>query len=258
MIRKVINKLILKRLFFFPIKEKIIAIVYYVYINPNKDWQKFILNQLGDIEKTKILNAADLYIEISNPSNVPGVESFFKKIDFTPKDIKLHKENKFEYWGIKRIWDIAQENKNYKYMVYIHTKGITYKDSKRDLLEEVLTYYTFNKWKFFVKTLEKDSNINKIGLFPACRKNTEGKIIRAGWVWYNFWWAKADYIRTLKQPLINSDRYYYESWLSNTTLNNENYNDNFSIYEMTKASYTQQEAVSNAKKLIKNYEYYFK
>ena len=51
---------------------------------------------------------------------------------------------------------------------------------------------------------KKDLNIDKIGLYPSDK----------GFIWFNFWWARGDYINKLEEPIISEDRYYYEVWLN--------------------------------------------
>lgn len=251
-----IDMLINNLSFSFFSKKKYIAIVYYVYINPDKDWKRIILGQIDDIKKTKILSVADLYIVVSNPFGVENVEMFFGEISSIYKNIEFHRENRFEYWGISFIWRLAQESKRYKYLIYFHTKGMTHNENARVITEEILTYYTFHDWKFFVKVLEKNSKINKIGLFPAWKINDQCEILRGGWIWYNFWWARADYVKILEQPKIDpKHRYYYEEWLSCVAKNNINkFHDGFSIYNMDISSYTNKETLENMKELIERHD----
>lgn len=238
-------------------RKKNIAIVYYVYINPNKNWQQLVLGQLNDLIKTNILSVADLYIVVSNPSNLEGLASFFEKNTCHYKKIEFFTENKFEYWGLNLVWKLAQEHKKYKYFVYLHTKGMTHTEQGRAQVEEILTHSIFKDWQLFIKVFQENHKINKLGLFPArklkkLKDNSE--IIRGGWIWYNFWWARASYIRTLEQPKINpKHRFYYEEWLSYVNPDSsDKLMDSFSIYSMTMNSYSNQEALDNMEMLIRN------
>ncbi|TXH70502.1 MAG: hypothetical protein E6Q83_06415 [Thiothrix sp.] len=93
--------------------------------------------------------------------------------------------------------------------------------------------------------------MNKIGLFPAWKVNAKSGKFRGGWIWYNFWWAKADYIRLLEKPRIDpKHRYYYEEWLSYLEVDTEDkYQDSFSIYSMSMKAYNNQEALDNVEHL---------
>ena len=48
------------------IKEKEINIVYFVYINHDRNWQYIVNAQLNDIIKSNILSTANLYIVVTN------------------------------------------------------------------------------------------------------------------------------------------------------------------------------------------------
>lgn len=237
-------------------KKKSTAIVYYVYINPNKDWKQLVLGQMNDMKHTNVLSVADLYIVVSNPSNVKDVAIFFETISYLYEKIEFHTENKFEYWGMLLIWKLAQESRHYQYLVYFHTKGMTHSERERIKIEEILTHYIFHDWKFFIQIFQENSKINKLGLFPAWKVNNQDEIVRGGWVWYNFWWARADYIRILEQPKIDpKHRYYYEEWLSYLKSdNNSKFYDSFSTYSMTMSSYTNKETLDNTENLIKSSE----
>lgn len=236
----------------FSLKKKQTAIVYYVYINPNKDWRRLVLEQIDDVKNTHVLDVADLYIVVSNPDNVKDVDGFFEKLKGIYKEIKFYAENKFEYWGLLCVWHLAQENANYKYLAYFHTKGMTHPDQQRVKIEEVLTNTTFQPWQSLVRIFQTNQQVNKIGLFPARKLNAQGNIIRGGWIWYNFWWARAEYIRSLEPPKINpKHRYYYEEWLSYPVVDSSaKYYDNWSIYSMSMTAYTNQETLDHTERLL--------
>lgn len=193
--------------------SKDIAIVYMIYINPNVDWKKIVRTQLQDVARTKILSSSDLHIVVSNPNKVADVKNFFSQLECAYKNIEYYDENKFEYWAIYYLWNLSQTNFNYKYVTYFHTKGMSYaSDLKRNKMERVLTYYNFNMWKECLKIFNDEDRINKIGLFPAI--DTESYPASGGWIWFNFWWARMEYVRHLEEPIDTHDRYYYERWLS--------------------------------------------
>lgn len=234
-------------------KKNQIAIVYYVYINPDKNWKRLVLDQIKDVKSTKVLEVADLYIVVSNPTHAKDVESFFSEIKHFYKEIKFYTENKFEYWGMLLVWRIAQECKHYKYLVYFHTKGMTHPERKRVKVEELLTLTLFNQWTSLIEIFQKNNQINKMGLFPACKVNAQREILRGGWIWYNFWWARAEYIRTLEQPKSHpKHRYYYEEWLSYLKTDSKaKFYDNFSIYSMDLSLYSNKEVLDTTETLLK-------
>ncbi|MFZ1386291.1 MAG: hypothetical protein WBP46_00780 [Thiolinea sp.] len=249
-----LSKLIQKLNFNF-FTKKTTAIIYYVYINPAKNWQRLISDQLEDVKNTGVFAAADLYIVVSNPFKATDVDLFFEKIDVSYKEIEFHRENKFEYWGMFFIWKLVHSSSQYQYIVYFHTKGMTHTESSRVKTEKLLTGSLFKDWKLFISLFKKNNKINKIGLFPAWKVNDQGEIVRGGWIWYNFWWARADYIKALEQPKIDpKHRFYYEEWLSYPVPDTKNkLYDSYSIYSKTVSSYTNKEVLEITEKLIKTY-----
>ncbi len=37
-------------------------------------------------------------------------------------------------------------------------------------------------------------------------------------MWYNFWYARGSYLRTVEQPIVTTRRHYYEDWLARSGL----------------------------------------
>jgi hypothetical protein len=190
-----------------PAKET--AIVYGVYINPDANWRRLIWAQLKGLRKSGVLSVADLHVIVTNPAGANDVSAYFDNLPLSIKYIEHNAENKFEYPAISHVWNLASNRaEEYKYIGYLHTKGMSYAQGRRDKLEKVLTHFTFAPWSKTFRVFETYPRINKIGLFPA---GVSGK--PAGFIWFNFWWARSDYIRTLPKPAEDPNRYYYERWL---------------------------------------------
>jgi hypothetical protein len=211
--------------------KRVAAIVYGVYINPQVDWKDFIREQLADLCATGVLAVADLHVVVSNPFGVAGVEAFFVALDVPCRRILVHAKNKYEFWAISYVWHLAQGRAGYRYVAYLHTKSMSYANKRRCKVEAVLTYFTFSSWRKALEIFETQKDINKIGLFPAHDRDDWG-----GWMWFNFWWAKAEYIRGLQKPRQGMERFYYEHWLSLTGgSRGAPLDDSYSLYTMSKA-----------------------
>ncbi|QNX09250.1 hypothetical protein IC784_03035 [Acinetobacter seifertii] len=211
--------------------EKIIALVYGIYINSSVNWKKILYRQILDIKKLGILDLSDIYLIVSNPESVPQVESYLRQFDF--KNIIIYTENKYEYYALHFIWELSRQENSYKYMIYMHTQGMSYAKKRRNKTEEILTYYTLKFWKDYLTIFDKNHHINKIGILPGEGSGfgDEQQQYRnlKGWIWFNFWWARKSYIATLSEPIETSDRYYYEYWLGLQDANC-NQNDTYSMY----------------------------
>jgi len=208
--------------------QKKAAIVYGAYINPDADWRSLIAAQLNDLSNFGVLNQCDLYVVVTNPTRAEGVRSLFNDLRLPTKLLEIYADNRFEYPAISRVWNLATNSAHYEYVGYLHSKGMSYAKSERNRLELILTRHTFSSWARVFQLFENVPSIEKAGLFPA----HDGD--RTGWIWFNFWWARASYIRNLPKPLVSPDRFYYEGWLS---LQSQTPNSTYSLLSNDFATY---------------------
>lgn len=185
------------------------AIVFGAYINPDADWRGLIRAQILDLSRCGVLVISDLYVVATNPKDVPGVYSFFSSLKVEIKSIQVVEDNKFEFPALCCAWDLAQSCHSYSFISYLHTKGMSYAKTRRDEAERIFTTKTFSDWEIVINIFDKNPSVAKIGLLPAAGVDEPG-----GWIWYNFWWARADYIRGLSKPKFTSDRHYCEGWMA--------------------------------------------
>lgn len=199
--------------------EKLL-IVYFIFIDYGSNWKKIISGQRNDLQKYLLLKNAEIYIHITDTSKKNESEQFVKSI-FPEASVSFSNINNFEFEAIKRVHDIANQNPD-RLLIYFHTKGMSYKIPKRARVEKTLLKLTFSNWKKIAEILVKNPSLNKAGLLPSMG----GKH-----VWFNFWYAKTNYLATLEKPVITKDRYYYEWWLGKTVPLVDNQNDTFSIFD---------------------------
>jgi hypothetical protein len=219
--------------------SKNINIIYYIWINPERNWKIIIEGQLNDLKNSNILNNAKLYIIISASTNellnkvLKFIMSILININNLTFDINTTLENNYEYEGMKKIYDIANKEPD-KLFIYIHSKGmyhlnISNNNNQRFYQEKTLTRTLINPWKSIVEIFNNNKNIMKVGLCPAL----------GGWIWFNFFWVRGDYIRSCENPKITDNRYYYESWLATSIMNEF---DSYSIYDGNIKRYSGEEA----------------
>jgi hypothetical protein len=187
-------------------------IVYYVFINPHRNWKDIVLGQLKDIINSQIMNDK-IYLDIVLSCKDAGVmQDAANIIDRFLQEQGIHNyqiiyaddNSHFEYPGILQLYRRGQSNPN-AYILYLHTKGMVYNNSNmgRSCEEMRLTHNIIHAWQKVVQILHDNEKIAKVTI--ACSKE--------GWGWYNFFWCKGSYLQNCKEPIKTSDRYYYESWL---------------------------------------------
>jgi hypothetical protein len=216
---------------------KNINIVYFAWINEKKNRRNIIEGQFLDIVKSNILEYAKIFIEVTceNSILIDEVKNLFLNIliqnNQLDYEIQIHHINNFEYYGIKKLYDLAMLEPN-KYYLYLHSKGIfNYGNiDTRHNNELTLTKGTVYLFKKVLDKFEENQDIMTIGLFPSNGWNKK-------FVWFNFFWSRGTYLITCEEPIISENRYYYENWLEtgNDSLIYNLYENNFKKYDLHEA-----------------------
>ena len=233
-------------------KTKNINIVYYAYINRDSNWRGIISGQLLQLKSYGILDEADLYVHITDAE--ADTEEVINLVEAVAPTAIISKStvNHFEYPAIKLAYNIAHQQPD-SYIIYFHSKGMSYNVHSRKIDEITLLTLTFENWRKKLQIFQNKS-INKIGLFPAIGddKDSEKQGTRGGWIWFNFWYARANYIINCDEPTITDDRYFFEHWLGLQNGMLIISNDCYNLYSQTKKKYfTPSEAGQGLLNLIK-------
>lgn len=69
---------------------------------------------------------------------------------------------------------------------------------------EKLTSIVVRPWRKIVKLFKERPEMTMAGY----------GIAPPGFVWYNFFWVRASWVRDLVEPVVTGRRHYYEDWLS--------------------------------------------
>ena len=217
--------------------DRIINIVYYVWINPNRNYNIIIDGQLNDLIVSGILERSKLFIVICCEHNHlinyinNIVQTKLGSISNIEYSIKYTNVNNFEYAGIKKVYDLALQEPD-KLYIYMHSKGMLNYDypHHRTASNEYLTRTLISMWKDIITTFNLNPNFLKMGMFPA----------KTNWIWFNFWWARGTYLNTCEDPIITDYRYYYESWVGT---GNNSIGQTYNFNEGNFNSYTAEEAL---------------
>lgn len=183
-----------------------IKIVYFVYINFEAQWEIIVRGQLEQLKKIGLLEIAQLYIHIvcCDDSKLDMVIDFIENI-ISNSIISTSNINQFEYCGIHLVWKLAQIHTEDIYL-YFHSKGMVLSRSEngeRSHHEQQIFKSVICPWKKVINIFNNSPHINKIGF----------AISYEGWCWCNFWWARGTYLSECEEPIVNTDRWYYEYWL---------------------------------------------
>ena len=113
----------------------------------------------------------------------------------------------------------------------MHTKGMVFHTEERNIIEKYLTNNMLSNHKKALSIFNKNKNIDKIGTLPAYD----------GFMWFNFFYVRGDYLQKCSPPKISTDRYYYEIYLGIENKHKHN-DDAYSLYANEIKTYSNSEA----------------
>jgi hypothetical protein len=125
--------------------------------------------------------------------------------DFGIKIIE-HNNNNFEFDTLNLLHNYCKDNLNEK-VCYVHTKGVTTPNNECiNDWRKYMSYFALDKYKDCLSKLDEYDTCG-VDLVNIPTKHYSG----------NFWWARADYIASLKSPkdieLLISERHKCEFWI---------------------------------------------
>jgi hypothetical protein len=159
--------------------------------------ETLLLRYIKEIQYMKFIDQknSDLVVSLS------GTNAIFLKMSHKIRqilptaNITFSEGNSFEYPGIYSVWSRAPY---YDIVGYSHCKGL----SREKLIPDFAFQSVIVPWKRVVQIFSDYPSVDRVG-FVASSK---------GWAWFNFWWARANYIMNSPKPR-KTQKYYYESYL---------------------------------------------
>jgi hypothetical protein len=203
-----------------PVINQEIIIVYYIYINPQRDWKCIISGQINDIKSIGLLSVSKLYCVICTPS-INLFNECKKLINVVNANYYHITINNYEYPGIKKLHELGTIYPE-KIFFYMHSKGMVFHGTGGRNREEIkILRNTIKNWNYIISIFKNYSFIDKAGLFPD----------HSGIIWFNFFWIRGSFLKKLNPPIVSSNRYYYESGYINSS---ENDCFNLLSYDLTR------------------------
>lgn len=223
-----------------------VKIVYFAWINPQARWNEIIGGQLIQLKNTGLLEVSDFHAHlVASSEHLDSATTLVTSI-IPNAVIHTSEKNEYEYRGIHRVWKLAQDSMQPDDIyLYFHSKGMSY-NRGRDLLERLIFQEVIESWKQCLQIFETRSDINKIGHAAS----------EQGYVWWNFWWVRGSYLRQCVEPIISSDRYYYETWLHLKLSQDKpsSYRECYSLAgQSSERAYTSRDAVVAMQQVIERY-----
>jgi hypothetical protein len=235
------------------VREKANVIVYHIFCGGN--YKEVVSSQITRLKESGLYDWCDL-MEVTCvdvEEKYEGIDEIFEGMDKV--NITKINRNAFEYWSIKKIWDLSQKYDGKVF--YFHSKGVTntytnlvtrenndWKSYGVSYWREMLEYFLINNFTECVNNLDEYDNC--------------GVTCNDGWYWGNFWWSNFYFVRKNEEP-HHGDRWYYEAWLNKGRIakNHEFIRLNFNLYfsKLPVEFYRDPEAFKNRKITIQSAYY---
>lgn len=188
-----------------------VDIVYFINTYVNLTYPFLLQKQLSDLVECGLIRRGHLYIECcGTDSRFSGYVRDVLGAEMARTTITMHIENNHEYFGIDRVWSLNQEyagDHSKHIILYFHSKGISHdvfspqNRCRRDV--QHLFDHVIRPWENVLGVFERHPTVDKIGYAYSS----------VGFIWYNFWWVRGSYCRTVERPIITNRRHYYEDWI---------------------------------------------
>lgn len=199
-----------------------IGVVYFANLFAARDLEAgihLVMTQLKDAVALGLLGASDFFhvVICGSPEmkNVVGERLHHLCSGDARFHVLWHHENAHEYFGIQQVWERArlwaqEEDGVNRVILYFHSKGMTRtrRGAPRDWTETQCFNLAVRPWKAIVERFASTPGVDKIGI--SCSQH--------GWLWFNFWWARATYLAQVERPIQTSRRHYYEDWVARRCL----------------------------------------
>jgi len=183
------------------------VIVYHIFCAGN--YQEVVKSQLDRIMSAGLFQWCDqMEVSCVDPEGkYEGIDELFNGMG----KVNLFKttHNTYEYWGIKKVWDLSQKHDGK--VLYIHAKGVT-NNYKNRVTKEI------SEWKVEGVELWRNAmESHLIDNYSQCvsdldEYDTCGLTCVGNWYWGNFWWSNLSFVKENPEP-THADRWYYENWL---------------------------------------------
>lgn len=206
--------------------RKRLHLVYSLYLDPASNWQAILSGQLLQVSGYGLLDEANFHVCLTDTYGLAS-EAIALLAQLAPEAIvTTFTTNQFEYPAIALTYSLAQQHPD-DIILYFHSKGMSHGLHSRSLEDIGLLMTTFQFWRRNLEAFAQP-HMQKIGVFPAIGDmdptKPDGDLSRSdiagGWVWFNFWYARASYLIGCDEPRVESNRYLYERWLATNKQSN--------------------------------------
>ena len=209
--------------------SKNLAVFYHIWSPDGTDLWKFIVDeQIKRLLKSELTAESKVFCTISG-AQAAKIEKFVSLYDFiTIMDITKNEE-KYEGLTLEKLFESAISENSFDAYLYFHTKGISHMSGLSPLcnvpgISSDRMFRSVNSWRNELEWGVIDKWRDAVAKLDECDVAGVNYCL-SPWPHMsgNFWWARADYLRTLPHPTHsafgdardfgNVDRMKFEKWI---------------------------------------------
>ena len=179
---------------------KNLSVYYHIWSPGGTDlWKLMVDEQLKRIYRNGLTESASIYCAINGPQ-ANRIAEYISIYDWlNVLDVSID-ESEYEGFTLKRAYEEAHFNPDLKAVAYLHTKGISHMCGVRDHYSDrkfravnswrhQMEWGILDRWKEAVEKLD-EYQVSGVNYCLDPWPHMSG----------NFWWARADYLKTLIHP----------------------------------------------------------
>lgn len=199
------------------------AVFYHIWAPAGTDiWRLLVDEQCKRLEKTGLRYNADVFCCITGPQ-CNDIRNFVATYDWIKILVTTPDEGHFEGETLVRLHQACTEQPNLEAVAYIHTKGIRHlPGGSPQGIRAINTWRHFLEWGTIDRWREAIAHLQTVDAVGVNFRDSPWPHFSG-----NFWWATANYIRTLVSPVrgymaaersidaddVTLERTNYERWI---------------------------------------------
>lgn len=130
-----------------------------------------------------------------------------------------HYESADDFFGLHHIWTLSHQHSDH-YFAYFHNEGAMlpkYPSTRRTALEMALFREVIAPWRAVLRILQHfNGSVQHLSLAPGVVRFVDSsRTVRlGGFHWFNFWWARGQYLAARAEPARRPHRGDHDLWLA--------------------------------------------
>ena len=224
---------------FDPFARGNLKIIYFINCFVSPYWETIYRHHLNDLATSSLFKYPQSEIKIvanCEPSELsrlaflakqyfklnPNIHNKWEAPRPCSYEILWNKEEYYEYPGIKLVHETAKLANKHDFIIYAHAKGVSHLESEESKCPADSTLAS--------KMILRNAiiNIDILNTIPSLNKIGPG-LGGSGHMWFNFYLARASYIKKIPQPIRTESRHDYEGWLGSFPSDYRKFNDGLSL-----------------------------